>query len=308
MTQNRCVQQRGARKFGVLQAGAVIALLLLGRAAARAQQPALVQQATATYHLSSTVTVTLASAPRFGDALVLFSANDSVVIQSAAGGGVDWAHQVSSGSHSVCAIWWGFNSSSSGSSVTVTYVDGTGSGGVNVSEFSGLAPIAPDNINSSQGVSATPFVSVGTRTPNDLILAAAADQSVNPTTGGPTNSFTALTEAADTNKIIPAYRIASVAGSYNTSWTEGIGGWDAVVVALQASTSYGVSLSSLSLSPSSVTAGTALTGTVTLSGLAQGGDASVTLVSSNTSAAQVPPTVTVPSGSTSNSGNDRCGL
>src|SRR5436309_8704623 len=58
-------------------------------------------------------------------------------------------------------------------------------------------------------------------------------------------------------------------------------------------------LSSLSLSPSSVTGGSSSTGTVTLSGPAPSGGAVVSLSSNNTGAATVPASVTVPAGSTS---------
>ena len=60
-----------------------------------------------------------------------------------------------------------------------------------------------------------------------------------------------------------------------------------------------ITLSSLSLSPSSVTGGNTSTGTVTLNGPAPGGGASVTLSSSNTAVAPVPAAVTVPEGATS---------
>jgi len=59
-----------------------------------------------------------------------------------------------------------------------------------------------------------------------------------------------------------------------------------------------VALSSLSLNPTSVTGGNSSTGTVTLSGPAPAGGAQVTLSSSNTAAANVPPNVTVAAGAT----------
>ncbi len=59
-----------------------------------------------------------------------------------------------------------------------------------------------------------------------------------------------------------------------------------------------VSLSSLSLNPTSVTGGNSSTGAVTLSGAAPAGGAQVSL-SSNNSAASVPSSVTVPAGATS---------
>jgi len=60
-----------------------------------------------------------------------------------------------------------------------------------------------------------------------------------------------------------------------------------------------VSLSSLSLNPTSVTGGNSSTGTVTLSGAAPSGGAQIALSSSNTSVATVPSSVTVPAGATS---------
>ena len=59
------------------------------------------------------------------------------------------------------------------------------------------------------------------------------------------------------------------------------------------------SLSSLTLNPTSVVGGNNSTGTVTLNGAAPASGAAVTLLSSNTSAAQVPVSVAVPAGSTS---------
>ena len=63
--------------------------------------------------------------------------------------------------------------------------------------------------------------------------------------------------------------------------------------------SQGPTLSSLTLSPSSVTGGNSSTGTVTLNGPALAGGVQVTLSSSNTGVATVPSSVTVPAGSTS---------
>ncbi len=65
------------------------------------------------------------------------------------------------------------------------------------------------------------------------------------------------------------------------------------------STPASVSLSSISLNPTSVTGGNSSTGTVTLSGPAPTGGAQVTLSSSNTTAARVPSSVTVAAGATS---------
>jgi hypothetical protein len=198
---------------------------------------AFVQQKTATYSSTASVVVTLNAVPHVASALVLYSDNDSVNVTGVSGGGVSWVRGSSSGSHSVIDIWYGLNSSGSGTAITVTYSDATGSGGVNVSEFSGVATsnaldVAPA---SASGVSTTPTTPTAVTTnASDLILAGAADSSVGATTGGPTNSFIALSEAANINKIIPAYRVVTVTGSYSTSWTEPSEGWDAAIVALKA--------------------------------------------------------------------------
>ncbi|HEV2195113.1 MAG TPA: hypothetical protein VGR55_06005 [Candidatus Acidoferrum sp.] len=65
------------------------------------------------------------------------------------------------------------------------------------------------------------------------------------------------------------------------------------------STPASVSLSSLSLNPTSVSGGNSSTGTVTLSGAAPAGGAQVALSSSNTTVARVPSSVTVAAGATS---------
>ncbi len=57
-----------------------------------------------------------------------------------------------------------------------------------------------------------------------------------------------------------------------------------------------LAIAHLEVSPTSVQGGTSATGTATLNGLAPAGGAVVSLLSSNSSAAQVPATVTVPQG------------
>lgn len=65
------------------------------------------------------------------------------------------------------------------------------------------------------------------------------------------------------------------------------------------STTASVSLSSLTLNPTSVVGGNSSTGTVTLSAAAPSGGAQVVLSSSNTTVARTPASVTVPAGATS---------
>ena len=302
VTTSAVVSSTAVTITGSYNSGTKAATLTVNPSGGGTGSTALVQQKTGTYSAAAGVVVNLNAAPQAGSALVLFSANNNVSVSEVSGGGVTWARGVVGGSHSVMEIWYGLNSSGSGTTITVSY-NGTGSGGVNVSEFSGVAPsnavdVAPPT---NAGVTTNPITPAAvTSNASDLIVGAAADTSVTATTAGPTNSFIALTEAANTNKIIPAYRIVTATGSYSTSWTEGSGGWDSAIVALRASgTTSSVSLSSVTVSPTSVTGGSSSTGTVTLSGVAPSGGATVTLTSSNTSAAQVPASVTVAAGATS---------
>src|SRR5437667_6825018 len=73
----------------------------------------------------------------------------------------------------------------------------------------------------------------------------------------------------------------------------------AVLIFEQSSAAPALSLSSLALNPTSVAGGNSSTGTVTLSGPAPAGGAQVALSSSNTAAATVPSSVTVPAGAAS---------
>jgi hypothetical protein len=199
---------------------------------------ALVQQTTATYSSRSSVVATLGAAPQAGSALVVCSVNSDVAVTGVSGGGVTWVRGRSGSAHTVVEIWYGLNSSGAGTAITVTYTNATGSGGVNVSEFSGIVTsnaldVAP---TPSNGVSTTPTSPTAVTTnANDLIIAAAGNTNANATTtAGPTNSFVALTRVANVNKLNPAYRIVSSTGSYNTRWTESTStGWDAVIVALK---------------------------------------------------------------------------
>jgi hypothetical protein len=72
-----------------------------------------------------------------------------------------------------------------------------------------------------------------------------------------------------------------------------------VATSVPATTTPSVTLASVAVSPSSVTGGTAATGTVTLSGAAPAGGVVVTLTSSATTVATVPPSIMVPEGATS---------
>ena len=91
----------------------------------------------------------------------------------------------------------------------------------------------------------------------------------------------------------------SAEGSYTaTATSSDPANWGAIVIGFKNAYQPGAALSSVSLSPSSVTGGISSTGTVTLNSAAPAGGAVVTLTSSNTAVATVPASVTVAAGAT----------
>jgi len=127
-------------------------------------------------------------------------------------------------------------------------------------------------------------------------VSGAAFKATYSVASSPTNGRGAMTVTSGTGGNAVIYMISAskfVAVSLNDPNP-------AVLVFELSSISPALSLSSLTLSPTSVIGGTqSSTGTVTLSGPAPSGGALVTLTSSNTAAARVPASVTVPAGATS---------
>jgi len=115
---------------------------------------------------------------------------------------------------------------------------------------------------------------------SDKTTAAQVPGSVTVAAGATTTTFNVATSPVGANTTV------SILGTYGVA--------QATTLTVNAA-----SLSTLSVNPTSVAGGNTSTGTVTLNGAAPTGGAIVTLQSSSTAAAQVPPSVTVPAGSTS---------
>jgi hypothetical protein len=111
--------------------------------------------------------------------------------------------------------------------------------------------------------------------------AAVVPASVTVAPGGTSANFSVTTSAVATSTLV------SISASYG-------GGTQSASL-----TVIPPIVSSLALSPASVTGGSPSAGTVTLNGPAPAGGAQVTLSSSNTAAATVPSSVTIPAGATS---------
>lgn len=106
---------------------------------------------------TAAVAVTIAT-PGIGNALIAYcyiaAGVNATGVSSISGGGVTWvkaqANNVSSGT---CEIWYGLNSSGSGTTVTITYGGTYGAKQAHVAEFSGLVTsgTATDGMGTNSG-------------------------------------------------------------------------------------------------------------------------------------------------------------
>jgi hypothetical protein len=201
-----------------------------------------------------------------------------------------------------CTLWY-----------TNEYLQTTG----NFNWSTQIAPIRFSNCPTLDLQVAAPAGSTADPTSQTVTAGSSANYtlSVNPSGGGSTvsTSFTVSGLPSGAN-----YTVSSVSGSGSTTLNVttssstpagtytlniaatggGVTNASSVVLTVNGSAPP-VTVSSVSLSPNPVTGGSSSTGTVTLSGAAPSGGAVVSLSSSDTSAAQVPTSVTVASGATS---------
>lgn len=202
---------------------------------------AFVRQATNSAATSSSLVVTI-TAPNAGDALVLFSTNNNASITAVSGGGVTWVSgNVGGDGHIITSIWYGLNSSGSGTSITITYADATGNPAANVSEFSNVATASAVDVSPSETNASTvnPYSPAAVTTnADDLIVAVAGSNAT--VSAGPSDSFTGLTQvASSSNRTIPAYLSVNATGTYNTGWLTSSNSWDVHILALKAAVSSG---------------------------------------------------------------------
>jgi len=186
---------------------------------------AFVRQATGGRSNATTFSVTI-TAPTAGNALLMAMANNSNTNPtSITGGGVTWvlARQQLDGTNRSGEVWYGLNSSGSGTSVDFTYA-AKGHTSVNISEWSGVATSSA--LDATNGITASSTTidsqSVTTAIDDEVLIVAAnnSNDGIAPS-AGPTDSFTALTyvQGNDDNDLLCAYRLPGVVGTYNTTWT-----------------------------------------------------------------------------------------
>ena len=214
-----------------------IAVCLSGLIYCAASAQTLVQQHIASNGYTVSLPVTIA-APQAGDLLVVnVSCTDaSQTISSVTGGGVTWVRAAHSNTHAIADVWYGPNSSGSGTTVTVATTSNTNLYAT-VTEWSGMTAVAIQDGSggSNNGASATLITAtLTTANANDLIIGTAVNTAGFTASSGPTNSFIALNTPGGTVQY-NAYRVGPVAGNYSTSWTtSGSAFWDTAIAAFKA--------------------------------------------------------------------------
>ena len=232
---------------------------------------------------SSTGTVILSGAAPVGGLAVTLSSGNTSVAQVAA--------SVTVAAGSVTATF----------TVTTSAVAATGT--VNISgTYGGIQAGATLTVNPAtlSALSLNPTSVVGgTNSTGTVTLtgpaptggASVALQSSNTTVATVPVTVTVSAGSTSANFVVTTYAVAS---NNSVTITGTLGASRTATLTVNAPT-----LSSLTLSPTSVTAGNTATGTATLNGAAPAGGAQVTVQSSNTAAAQVPTSVTIAADSAS---------
>jgi hypothetical protein len=154
-----------------------------------------------------------------------------------------------------------------------------------------LSPLTVTGGNSSQGV-----VTLTSAAPSGGALVALSSSNTSVATTPTSVTVPAGATSASfgvTTRSVTASTSVTISASYN-----GVAR-TALLNVQPAATPQPITLSSLTLNPTSVTGGGSSQGTVVLSGAAPSGGASVALTRSNTSVASAPASVTVPAGATS---------
>ena len=171
-------------------------------------------------------------------------------------------------------------------------------------------------ISGTYGVTGTTTVTVNaptlsslTRSPTSVVGGNISMGTVTLNGAAPTGGATVTLQSNNTSAAQVPVGVTIAAGLRSATFTITTGGV-ASSTSVTITAMYGTTrtttltvsvaaLTSLTLNPSTVTGGTPSTGTLTLNGAAPPSGATVSLTSSNTSAAQVPSSATIPAGATS---------
>jgi hypothetical protein len=193
-------------------------------------------------------------------------------------------------------VLFGFGEPQQAGSVTNADMKGTYAGFASIPVTFGVAvssgEFTADGANPTGKLTGTQDIGASTGPNSGVAFNATYSVSSSPTNGRGTMTVTSGSGGSAVVYVISASKFVTVSKNDPNP---------AVLIFEQSSSSPSPlpTLSSLTLSPSTVTGGNSSTGTVTLSAPAPAGGAQVTLSSSNTGAARVPSSVTVPAGATS---------
>jgi hypothetical protein len=177
--------------------------------------------------------------------------------------------------------------------ITATWLGSTVQTVLNV-----LPPLPPVSLSLSP---ATVLGGSGTSIASVLLSTfSPGDDTLQVTSSNPAVATVPATVVVPLGSTTGNFSISTSAVTTSTPVTISVsGGGKTVSAVLTVAPAQQVALSTLTLSPSSLVGGAGSVGTVTLASAAPSGGALVTLSSSNTSAARVPATITVPPGATS---------
>lgn len=201
--------------------------------------PTLIQQKTNAAASGATLVVTLDAAPTAGNSLIACIGHSaSRTVTGISGGGVTWTQGPHDETNRGVDIWYGHNSSGSGTAITISLSSGIVSApSANISEWSGLNNAAPNSTNTNTGASDTVLTSNSVSPPAPIGLVIATFATVSGVyDSGPTNSFTRLTQASATTALDSAYQIEASTGTYSTGFAYTIAtAWGAAIASFAAS-------------------------------------------------------------------------
>ncbi len=200
---------------------------------------------------AGTITVTLAAAAAAGNNLIASVGTDdeTVTVTSITGGGVTWRRiRQTTGNgtgKSTAEIWSGEASSGAGTTILVGMSVASAEKIANVSEWSGLITVTPeDQTGGTNGSSVSPSsgTTPTTTQANELCIGAVATHGTATPSAGPTNSFTNFTSGTigSTLQLLSAYRVVSATGSYSTGWTMATNTWAGAIATFKAAAATGI--------------------------------------------------------------------
>ena len=235
---------------------------------------------------TATATVTLSGPAPAGDAVVALSSSNAAIATVPATLTIPAGS--TTGTFTVTTLP---QSTSATVSISAAYHGLTRSATLTVSMTPGISSIYVSPTKLEGGKSATGTVYLNTYAPADgaLVVLASSDPSVSvPASVTVASGYSSATFAIST-LVVSTPTVVNVSGTYPAGLSK-----SATLTLVPSPTP-----TALAATPNPVTGGTPATGTVTLSGPAPAEGSVVTLSSSNTSAATVPASITVPAGATS---------